>query len=133
MLLWLRVTEVKMIGKVFELKESLIWIRKMEVVIWSMMIVASMMMILVMIVVIIRPAMFQKLTLRIWCFHFQLGEGELSKIVPCLKSFFAKSCLNQKHRIFFIILLGDNVFQFIHVSLEKHCSLSFFTNLTFGL
>ena len=58
-LLWLTVIEMKTIGKVFELKEGLTWVRKMEVVIWSMMIVTSMMMMIVMIVVIIHPAMFQ--------------------------------------------------------------------------
>ena len=50
MLLWLTVIEMKMIGKVVELKEDLTWVKKMEV---------AMMMMIVMIVVIIRPAMFQ--------------------------------------------------------------------------
>ena len=59
-LLWLTVIEMKMIGKVFELKEGLTWIRKMEVVIWLMMIAISMIMITMMvIVVIIHLAMFQ--------------------------------------------------------------------------
>ena len=50
---------MKMIGKVFELKEGLTQVRKMEVTVWSVMIVTSMMMMIVMIVVIIHPAMFQ--------------------------------------------------------------------------
>ena len=60
MLLWLTVTEMKIIGEVFELEEGLTWVRKMEMAIRSMMFVISMMMIIVMIiVVIIHPAMFQ--------------------------------------------------------------------------
>ena len=59
-LLWPTGIEMKMIGKVFELKEGLTWVRKMEVVIWSMMIVTSMMMMMiVLIVVIVRSAVFQ--------------------------------------------------------------------------
>ena len=61
-LLWLTVIviEMKMIAKVFELKEGLTWVRKMEEAIWSMINVTSMiMMMIVMIVVIIRPAMVQ--------------------------------------------------------------------------
>ena len=61
-LLWLTAIEMKIIGKVFEFKEGLTWVRKMEMAIWSMMLVTSlmmMMMMIVMIVVIIRPAMFQ--------------------------------------------------------------------------
>ena len=57
--LWLTVIEIKMIGKVVELKEGLTCARKMQVAICSRMIVTSMMMMIVMIVVIIRPAMFQ--------------------------------------------------------------------------
>ena len=30
---------------------------------------------------------------RIWCFHFQLGEGDLYIIVPCLKNCLGKSSL----------------------------------------
>ena len=59
-LLWLTVIEMKMIGKVFELK-GLTWVPKMEVVIRSMMIVTSMVvvMMIMMIVVMVRPAIFQ--------------------------------------------------------------------------
>ena len=59
-LLWLPVIEMKMIRKVFELKEGLTWIRKMEVALWSTMIVISIMMIIVIMIVLIkRPSMFQ--------------------------------------------------------------------------
>ena len=59
MLLLLTVIEMKMIGKVVELKEGFTWVRKMEMAIRSRMIVTSMMMMIVMIVMVIRPAMFQ--------------------------------------------------------------------------
>ena len=48
----------EMMGKVFELKEGLTWVRKMEVEIWSFMIVTSMMMMIGMIVGIIGPPIF---------------------------------------------------------------------------
>ena len=56
MLLWVTVIEMKMIGKVVELKEGFTWVRKIEVAIRLMMIVTSMMMIIVMIVVILGSA-----------------------------------------------------------------------------
>ena len=59
MLLLLTVIEMKMIGKVVELKEGFTWVRKMEMAIRSRMIVTSMMMMIVMTVMVIRPAMFQ--------------------------------------------------------------------------
>ena len=91
--LWLTVIEMKMIRQMLEVKEGLTWVRTMEVAIWSIMNVASMMMIIVTIVVIIRPAMFQSLVLRIWCFRFQLGEGDLFDIVPYLKACLEKSSM----------------------------------------
>ena len=45
-LLWLTVTEMKMIGKLFELKEGLTWVKEMEVKFLLIMIVISMMMII---------------------------------------------------------------------------------------
>ena len=76
LLLWLTVIEVKMIGKVFEQKEYLTWVREMEVKLWTIMIVISMMMIIVIVVGITRRAMFRLLIQRISWFRFQIGEGD---------------------------------------------------------
>ena len=76
LLLWLTVIEVKMIGKVFEQKEYLTWVREMEVKLWTIMIVISMMMIIVTVVGITRRAMFRLLIQRISWFRFQIGEGD---------------------------------------------------------
>ena len=51
MLLWLIMIVMKMIEKVFNLKKDLTWIRKMEVTIWSKIIVIRVIMIIAMTIV----------------------------------------------------------------------------------
>ena len=58
-LVWLTVIVIKMIGKVFELKECFAWVKKQEVILWSMIIGLSKMMAIVMMTVVIQRVVCQ--------------------------------------------------------------------------